>query len=58
MPAKEVLALKDWAEAPGAGLAPLVLWAAFASMAWSFCSLGLRPLVREAGALGGTLLIG
>ncbi len=55
LPAKEVLAEKDCAEAPGAGLAPLVLCAAFSSMAWSFCSLGLRPVVRlgAAGLAGG-----
>jgi hypothetical protein len=48
--------LKAEAEAPGVGLAPLLLWAALASMAWSFCSLGLRPVVRF-GALGGRLLM-
>jgi hypothetical protein len=49
--------LKEDAEAPATGLAPLLLWAALASMAWSFCSLGLRPVVRG-GDFGGRLLMG
>ena len=48
LPVKD-LALKDCAEAPGKGLAPELVWASLARRAWSFCSRGLRPVVRTKG---------
>ena len=51
--------LAAWPLVRGPGLAlvavPLAL-ASLSRMAWSFCSLGLRPVVRF-GVLGGRLLI-
>ncbi len=48
LPVKD-LALKDCAEAPGSGLAPEVVCASLARSACSFCSRGLRPVVRRTG---------
>ena len=52
-PVKEDLALKPAAEAPGSGLAPLLVRASFSRRACSFCSLGLRPVVRAELGFGG-----
>ncbi len=52
LPVKD-LALKDCAEAPGNGFAPELVWANLARRAWSFCSRGLRPVVRMKGVGAG-----
>lgn len=56
LPVKEDLALKPVALALCFG-APGALAASFSRRAWSFCSLGLRPVLRVGRGFAGTSLM-